>query len=631
VGGMDVCTIDDVSFAKKDLKRQSLLPEDVEVVVQRAPYGKRNRVPPDERGWVYLERFCSMVKVAMVDESEIDRVVFSNSQEVITQIQKGGAKLREAAKEGEESIGRVLETFLSEMEEKHFGGNSMDKICTTGGLGGDLEADDVLSDREVVTSIMRKLVADLPSHWAARVEQQRQRQLVLAVNRGDLAATRSLLLENADPNVQDSRGSTCLHTAVSRGDFDVLQVLLQFGACKWLQDGAGQTPAHLVPLWVADSTLEWFDLLIDHDVLTLTTDAGLSVFERFWAWSEAANKGKPFQPIQRRLRVLDPYLPLLLAERIELRRFSRSTASKTCSDTSESIEYSTFETKTGAPVHMWRPAEGRAKMCMVIVSMPLSLPVPMQMSCWHELADRVVLEFNCIVFLVTSGLRPLPEAGQPLKDFIDDLVILIDGLPWKGHFVLVENSSGAATSLIWLLRKRISGVLVLNAGGFFSEEFVGSTAHQKLTKVLSQREEELRPAGRDVAQLIDDFDISLVCSGPAELLAPIREDWEASAWVAPEQFWRMSAAHYQWCSREQTEALEGRPLLGMVATLACSKHGPAVMSLESMRKVHGLLPKARFVHIEDSKIWWEIENPDFVISECVALLHVLSPGDILEV
>ena len=31
--------------------------------LRKSPMGKVNQIPTEERGWIYLERFCSMVKV----------------------------------------------------------------------------------------------------------------------------------------------------------------------------------------------------------------------------------------------------------------------------------------------------------------------------------------------------------------------------------------------------------------------------------------------------------------------------------------------------------------------------------------------------------------------------------------
>merc|ERR1711963_647763 len=64
-----------------------------QVVVVKAPFGKRNEIPISDRGWIYLERFCSMIKIAMLDEEDTDRTVFSNSEEVLGQIKDGGKRL----------------------------------------------------------------------------------------------------------------------------------------------------------------------------------------------------------------------------------------------------------------------------------------------------------------------------------------------------------------------------------------------------------------------------------------------------------------------------------------------------------------------------------------------------------
>jgi len=622
VRGVAVKSISDVKAAMAELCLKDLPEEDAVVVLERAPFGKRNSVPAGQRGWVYLERFCSMVKIAMVDESEINRVVFSDSPETIAQILKGGTELREAAKMGPASLSERLQFFLSELQEKYFGATSIDKLCQTGGLGGDIGCKAALSDREIVSTIMEKLVTDLPSHWADQVGQQRQRLLVLAVNRGDATATSELLRLTADPNVQDTRGSTCLHTAVSRGDRHVAEILLLHGASRELQDAGGSTPAHLIPLWVSPATTEWFDLLVDKEVLSLMTNSGLSVFDRFWLWSETASKGQPFEEIQSRLRRLGP-APL---EALKQRRVSkkRRRGSACALQTPESMSHSTFTAATGVPVHVWEPKGIKATTCIVILSMPITLPTSMQMSCWHDLAGAAVEEFDCKVMMVTTGGNHLPRSSLPLQDFLADLLVLIQDLPWKEPFLLVDNTTGAATSVLWPLRSRLLGALVINAAGYYSEEFLGSVASQKLAKVCQQRAHELLQAEGDPHVIVADHDITMRCAGSPRLFAEVHQQWATAATASDVEFWRQSAAQYQWAISEKTEALMSLPELTVTATLACSKHGPTIILTEAMRKLHALLPNSRLVHIEDSKCWWEIENPGFVKQELLGLLRTVT-------
>jgi len=300
------------------------------------------------------------------------------------------------------------------------------------------------------------------------------------------------------------------------------------------------------------------------------------------------------------------------------------------STVSRRIAYSTFRSTTGVPVHLWEPKGRRAERCVVIVSMPLRLPTSMQMACWNNLAEAVVGDFACKVFLVTSGAHFLPSGGLHLRDFLEDLLVLIDSLPWKEPFVLVDNTMGAATSILWPLRKRLASALVVNSAALFSEDFLNSVAQQKFTETFSEREKALKRGHCDgEPKLFLDSDVAeALYAGPPQLLASMRKDWEVAAFAAGDEFWRQSAAHYHWAMREQAEALAELPALDLEVTLACSEHCPAVFCAESTRRLLNLLPKANFTQIEQSNLWWEVENSDFVIRELVALLHLLTPYDI---
>ena len=50
--------------------------------MKRSPFGLRNTIPSDDRGWIFLERFTTMVRCAMLPPEAFDSVVFSNSKAV---------------------------------------------------------------------------------------------------------------------------------------------------------------------------------------------------------------------------------------------------------------------------------------------------------------------------------------------------------------------------------------------------------------------------------------------------------------------------------------------------------------------------------------------------------------------
>jgi len=96
------------------------LQEGSNVVIRKAPYGVRNEVPAGTRGWIFLERFCSMVKVAMLNDDNKANVVFSNNPAVLQEIFAGGAKLREAAQKGSVELHEALTEFGAELRRKSF-------------------------------------------------------------------------------------------------------------------------------------------------------------------------------------------------------------------------------------------------------------------------------------------------------------------------------------------------------------------------------------------------------------------------------------------------------------------------------------------------------------------------------
>eukprot|EP00929_Paragymnodinium_shiwhaense_P006956 TRINITY_DN110910_c0_g1_i1.p1 TRINITY_DN110910_c0_g1~~TRINITY_DN110910_c0_g1_i1.p1 ORF type:complete len:469 (+),score=95.29 TRINITY_DN110910_c0_g1_i1:116-1522(+) len=162
-----------------------------QATLEFAPFGKLNKIPAGEKGWVFLERFCSMVKVAMLDSQEdIDRAIFSNDRRVIDEIKDGACQLRQAARRGKEDLQSCLNNFMHILAGKKFASLSVDKSTNTGGCGG-LEAGVEGAKREeltldgdaaVVARIMRSLCEELPDHWEHLQRMTRQRYVLLALS-----------------------------------------------------------------------------------------------------------------------------------------------------------------------------------------------------------------------------------------------------------------------------------------------------------------------------------------------------------------------------------------------------------------------------------------------------------------
>lgn len=137
----------------------------------RGEFGRASTTPASERGWIYLERFVAMIKVAMTPEAEDGKlqeaVVYSNNQCLLEEILEGGLKLRDAAKAGKRALKDALQVHLEELQRKTFSAISVDKNTNQGGIGGAANFSVKMSDREVVLGIMNVMVDRLFQHWGA--------------------------------------------------------------------------------------------------------------------------------------------------------------------------------------------------------------------------------------------------------------------------------------------------------------------------------------------------------------------------------------------------------------------------------------------------------------------------------
>jgi len=87
------------------------LGSDLAVCMQRYPFGRVNTIPAKDRGWIFLERFITMVKCAMLDKESAEDAVLSNCLDISTQIEEGAERLRTAAMEDSENPVRRRSEF----------------------------------------------------------------------------------------------------------------------------------------------------------------------------------------------------------------------------------------------------------------------------------------------------------------------------------------------------------------------------------------------------------------------------------------------------------------------------------------------------------------------------------------
>jgi len=513
-----------------------------ELVVRRSPFGLPNHTPLGERGWVYLERFLSMIKVAMVDETEAQRVVFSNSQQVLEEILEGGMQLRIAAQGGDECLQDTLQRFLKILGTKTFGGASSDKLMNKD-LGQSFVkgSGNFDGDRAIVAAIMQDMVRELPSHWAEESTRQRQRQLELAVNRGDATACAQLLRAGAQVNQKRNGTATALHVAAKHLDLAVVNVLLEFDADCSAQDMYGDTPAHWVPLFDKEETLQLFDLLTPSlTVLSTENVASISPFERYSTWAKVAQDNQPYPPAQKQVEKLLLRFPSLSPEETEKKKSAVRAAKRSLlSEPSEVLVQKTQRCSArgrDVALSVWEPREVEVEVT-VLWTFATGLHGPWLL---YEPAFDLLARHLCDSQQMRLVVLPLHQSVKlsslaSWSAFCEEVAAVIEELPLPRKFVLVQE--GPTTSLCWRLQHRLCGYLTLAFCAVFEEDYFSSQGFRAwagfvdmvVTWIEAQDAHSI--ATKFMRNVTANITPELVVSYEAACAAYSPEEWEFWAFV----------------------------------------------------------------------------------------------------
>ena len=122
----------------------------MEISYLKRPFGRPNRVHPNERGWLYAERVTIAVKLAMAGEHQFDEILWSNSEEVRSQILTWTHRLLKAAKDSE--IRMVLYGFKMQLDNKKFTRDN---------------------DRKLVEELVQNLVSKFSTNWTQETKRQK--------------------------------------------------------------------------------------------------------------------------------------------------------------------------------------------------------------------------------------------------------------------------------------------------------------------------------------------------------------------------------------------------------------------------------------------------------------------------
>eukprot|EP00928_Gymnodinium_smaydae_P026982 TRINITY_DN21015_c0_g1_i4.p1 TRINITY_DN21015_c0_g1~~TRINITY_DN21015_c0_g1_i4.p1 ORF type:complete len:990 (+),score=87.73 TRINITY_DN21015_c0_g1_i4:57-2972(+) len=263
---MDIEGISISSLAQVEAKLGETSSDTMRVKMCRCPFGEINVIPAHDRGWVFLERFITMVKCAMLGEVSQKDMVKASSQSVHEQLEQGACELRRTAPTkakcksphckfaamskdkrnsntsfmrsssnsyaeyccsqcyngdghcddcqqemlvDSQNLQDTLASFLKQLSRKRFSGASTDKLILQQTEGT------CKSDREIVGKLMLTFMDQLLSEWSELASQQRRRfrrveEIATALTDAALGLTSHELsqpmMERLQKNMRDGHG-----------------------------------------------------------------------------------------------------------------------------------------------------------------------------------------------------------------------------------------------------------------------------------------------------------------------------------------------------------------------------------------------------------------------------------------
>lgn len=592
------------------------------VELARAPFGKRNRALVADRGWTHFERFLATIKAALVEHEAVKHVVFSNSKVLSQWIREEASVLRRAAASGEDLLRRALRQFVDDLEGKTFSTSLGFPII--GKENDVLPLPDLVagrkSDCDLVTAMMRELVHKLPPRWAALALIERQRQLSLAVRREDSKLCTTLLAAAADPNNRGiiTGSESLLHVAAAMLSVEIARILLEHDADCSLQDAFGNTAAHVVLLSIdrGEQSVLLFDMVAPTpDVLMLKNQIGISPLQRFSNWAVVADEGGPYAPANTLVKELWQFFPGALGA---LGSFRRKLLTMLPPNSGTVFRKTQQHCVNGRKFssEVWE-MQDRVEVHVLLLSFGMCLPWSLHEPATDVLARHICLEHRARLTALSFDAVPV-SSSTALSAFCEELLVAIEALPLGSPLVLMDNSTGMTTQLLWALRPRLAGALVLNVGAFWAEERLASEAHAVFSSKMDQfvqlfelqAAEQLRavlPSAMGFVQSVEDA-------------AAMEELYAEAIGQAPETFWNWTAALHQWL---KTSPLKGREPLGpLPCVLACGAQSPVECVQRSARRLQRLLPGSTTAFVPHSKSWWQVEGTEQV-AFVVALTHSL--------
>jgi len=472
--------------------------------------------------------------------------------------------------------------------------------------------------------------------------------LSMNVEQGETSFCKQLLAALANPNKANIMGRVCLHAAARNADCDAVESLLKHKADPLMCDLQGDCPAHLLPLHMHERTTRLFAMLAPSDkVLAICNNAGMSVYRRFADWAMRADGGSPYLPAEAHVEhLLDKFAGTPLSSITFLRSQTKRVSIRQSCEFEHTVseiltrqqsgewdvtaEFCTGATESemrASQAYVCRP-KGWYEVDILFLAWGGRFPIPwtLQRRAVERLSASMSYQYNAKVTVLTFSSVPV-TASATLRDSIEELYLAIQALPLREHFVIIDDTMGLATPVLWRLRSRLTAVCIMNFSSFWSDEYMRSEAYQTEFKMCSQ--------GSDTIQSCNlKGSAKMVC---AATFAPhdqdkhyIRMEVEEALAHVDETWWTFAAGAIMWRASELTEAmrryeLAGWTLQNLPIRLLCGDHARQHSTYEStLRLKSSLMPQAKLVTIHNSCYWWQLEGEKQVVAVTAILGDLLS-------
>jgi len=182
---------------------------------------------------------------------------------------------------------------------------------------------------------------------------------------------------------------------------------------------------------------------------------------------------------------------------------------------------------------------------------------------------------------------------------------VIDGLPLKGKYTLIENACGCIAPLVFAKCAQLEHAMFLNPIGWFSEEFVNSAGFMGMMRKVDEHGSIYK--NKETEKCLDIFG-SFMFTRTSGDVAKARELYRESLQGASSSFFAVSGGL---CvdTRAMTGCYSDLPRWGDVPlTLVCGAYSPTLLVQDTIARIQEHAQQGSIRFIPNSKQWWEVEG-----------------------